>query len=132
MHQLKTHLKNRRTNFMMIHNKQGTQYLKITSCSYWETLMQGTGCSELEKQQWAVVRESQRVEKMNENRAVLLSFCTLNCLSIMNTCFEKGDVYKYIWQHPGSNLWHCIDYILMRQYQRKFCHDVSVVRKANC
>ena len=63
---------------------------------------------------------------MNESGAVLLSFCALHCLSIMNTYFEKHDVYKYTWQHLGSMPWHCIDYILMRQCQRKFCHVVSV------
>ena len=46
--------------------------------------------------------------------------------------FEKRDVYKYTWQHPGSKLWHRIDYILMRQCQREFCHDVSVLCRADC
>ena len=49
----------------------------------------------------------------------------------MNTSFEKRDVYKYTWQHPGSKLWHCIDYILMRLYEREFCHDESVLRKTD-
>ena len=69
---------------------------------------------------------------MNESGAVLISFCTLNCLSIMKTYFEKCDVHKYTWQDPGSKLWHCIEFILMRQCQRKFCHDVSVLCKAVC
>ena len=41
-------------------------------------------------------------------------------------------MYKYTWQHPGSKKWHCIDYILMRITQRKFCHNVSVIRRADC
>ena len=53
----------------------------------------GSGCSELEKHQWVGVSE---VGEMNdESRKVLLSFCALDCLSIMNTCFEKHDVFKY-------------------------------------
>ena len=52
----------------------------------------GSGCLELEKHQWVGVSE---VGEMNESRAVLLSFCALDCLCIMNTCFEKCDVFKY-------------------------------------
>ena len=37
---------------------------------------------------------------MNENGAMLLSFCALNCLSIMNTFFEKRDVHSI----PGNIL----------------------------
>ena len=40
---------------------------------------------------------------MNESGLILLSFCVLIiCLSIMNTYFEKCDVYKYTWKHHGS------------------------------
>ena len=53
----------------------------------------GSGSSELEKHQWVGV--SKVTWEMNESRAVLLSFCALDCLSIMNTCFEKHDVFKY-------------------------------------
>ena len=62
----------------------------------------------------------------------MVLYCALNCLSIMNTYFEKRDVHKYTWQHPGSKLWHCIDRIVMRQPQRRFRHDVSVLRRADC
>ena len=54
-----------------------------------------------------------------------------DALSNMNTSFEKRDVYKYTWQHPGSKLWHCIDYILMRLHEREFCHDESVLHKTD-
>ena len=36
------------------------------------------------------------------------------------------------WQLPGGKLWHCVDHIVMRQRQRRFCHDVSVLRRADC
>jgi len=29
-------------------------------------------------------------------------------------------------------MWHCIDYVLMRQSQRSFCRDVSVIHRADC
>ena len=35
------------------------------------------------------------------------------------------------WQYIAK-LWYCIDYILMRQCQRKFCHDAPVLCKADC
>ena len=59
-----------------------------------------------------------------------LAFCAVNGLTVMNTWYEKKDIYKYTWQHPGSKMWHCIDYILMRQSQRTFYQDVSVIRWA--
>ena len=41
-------------------------------------------------------------------------------LTVMNTWYEKKDIYKYTWQRPGRKMWHCIDYVLMRQSQRTF------------
>ena len=92
----------------------------------------GSGSPNRGDHQWTSVRGIHGVEKMNENGAMLLSFCALNCLSIMNTYFEKRDVHKYTWQHPSSKVQHCIDYIVMRQRQRRFCHDVSALRRADC
>ena len=70
--------------------------------------------------------------KMNESGEALLSFCALNELVIMNTTFEKKDIHKYTWQHPGSKKWHCIDYVIMRQAQRKLCCGVTVLQSAEC
>ena len=61
-----------------------------------------------------------------------MSFCGLNELTIENTCFEKKAIHKHTWQHPGSKQWHCIDYVIMRQKQRRLCRDVSVVRSVEC
>ena len=41
---------------------------------------------------WTGVRGNYGVGKMNKNGVILLPFCALNCLSIMNTCFEKHNV----------------------------------------
>ena len=81
---------------------------------------------------WDGVKGCHGVGKMNESGEALLSFCALNELVIMNTTFEKKDIHKYTWQHPGSKKWHCIDYVIMRQAQRKFCCDVTVLRSAEC
>ena len=35
-------------------------------------------------------------------------------------------------KHPGCKQWHCIDYIIMRQKQRGWCSDVTVLRSADC
>ena len=72
------------------------------------------------------------VGKMNENGEALLTYCALNELAIMNTTFEKKNIHKYTWQHPGSKQWHCIDYIIMRQAQRRLCYDAAVLRTAEC
>ena len=53
----------------------------------------------------------------------LLSFCSTNNLSIMNSFFEKKDIHKQTWQHPGTEAWHCIDFVIMRRNQRKCCVD---------
>ena len=50
----------------------------------------------------------------------------------MNTFFEKKSIHKHTWQHPGSKKWHCIDYVIMKQGQRRWCSDVSVVHSAEC
>jgi len=50
----------------------------------------------------------------------------------MNTCFKKKNIHKYTWQHPGNKQWHCIDYVIMRQKQRKLCQDAGVIRAADC
>ena len=58
---------------------------------------------------WNGVKGVHGVGRMNEAGADLLSFCALNGLTIMNTCFEKKDIHKFTWQHPGSKQWQCID-----------------------
>ena len=64
------------------------------------------------------------IGKINEAGEELLSFCALNGLTIMNTHFQKKTVHKYMWQHPGSKKWHCIDYVIM---QKRLCSDIGVV-----
>ena len=69
---------------------------------------------------WSAVRGPHGLGKMIEAGAGLLSFCALN------THFEKKQIHKQTWQHPGSKKWHCIEYVIMRQSQRSLCGDVSV------
>ena len=80
----------------------------------------GAGSSEMETSQWDGVKGQHGVGKTNEAGTSLITFCALNGLTVMNAWFEKKDMYKYIWQHPGSKKWHCIDYILMRTLKESF------------
>ena len=63
----------------------------------------GAGSSEMERSQWDGVRGQHGVGKTNEAGTSLLTFCALNGLTVINTWFEKKDMYnKYTWQHPGN------------------------------
>jgi len=60
--------------------------------------------------EWSGVKGIHGVGNVNEARRVLLTFCAVNDLALMNSWYEKKDIYKYTWQHPGSRIWHCIDF----------------------
>ena len=90
------------------------------------------GSGQMGGDEWDGVRERHGVGLMNTSGEALLAWCLLNGLVVMNTVFEKKEIHKYTWQHPGSKRWHCIDYIIMRQCQRHMCSDVSVLRSADC
>ena len=83
-------------------------------------------------EQWSRVIGGHGLGRANEAGFDLLSFCEINNLAIMNTFFHKKDIHKQSWQHPGTKLWHCIDFVVMRQCQRERCFDVQVMRGATC
>ena len=89
-------------------------------------------CKRQEEDMWNGVRGCHGVGQINKSGEALLSWCALNNLAVIYTMFEKKDIHKYTWQHPTSKQWHCIDYIIMRQKQRSWCCDVSVLRSADC
>ena len=70
--------------------------------------------------------------ELNEAGKELLSFLSINEATICNTWYQKKGIHKATWQHPGSKKWHCIDYAIMKQSQRRKCLDVSVMRGAQC
>ena len=80
----------------------------------------GSNHPDFGKGEWSGVRGNHRVGNVTGAGRALLTFCAVNGLTVMNTWYEKKEIYKYTWQHPGSKMWHCIDYILMRQSQRTF------------
>ena len=77
---------------------------------------------------WFGVRGEFEVGKMNDIGEHLLSFCAINELCIMNTLFAKKRIYQCTWQHPGTKLWYCIDYVLMCHSQYQYCSDVQEFR----
>ena len=92
----------------------------------------GRGKRQTSGSNWNGVQGCYGVGRMTESGEAFLSFCALNELVIMNTTFAKEDIHKYTWLRPGRKKWHCIDYIIMRQAQKKFCCDVTVLRSAEC
>ena len=68
--------------------------------------------------------------RKDEMGAELLFFCVLNELAITNTHFEKKQIHKQTWQHPGNKKMHCIDYMIMRQSQQRVCDDMAIVSSA--
>ena len=81
---------------------------------------------------WFGARGRLGVGRLNENGEHLPTFCALHELCIMNTMFAKIRIYQFAWQHPGTKIWYCIDYVLMRHSQQHYCSDVKVFHSAEC
>ena len=62
----------------------------------------------------------------------LLTFLSTTESTVCNTWFIKKNIHKQTWQHPKSKRWHCIDYAIMHQKDRRRCLDVTVKRGAEC
>ena len=62
----------------------------------------------------------------------LLKFFSINEATVCNTWFRKKDIYKQTWQHPKSKHWHCIDFAIMRQQDRRQILDAAVKTGAEC
>lgn len=82
--------------------------------------------------EWWNVRGPHGFGETNEAGKELLAFLSMNEATVCNTWYEKKKIYKATWQHPRTKQWHCIDYAIVKQGQRKWCKDVAVVRGAEC
>jgi len=69
---------------------------------------------------------------VNDAGKELLSFLSCHQATICNTYFKKKDAHKQTWQHPRSKKWHCIDFVVVDQQNRRYCTDVTVQRRAFC
>ena len=83
-------------------------------------------------EQWDGVRGPHGYGTINDAGKELLPFLSLHQATICNTWFTKKDIHKVTWQHPKSKKWGCIDYVIMRQKDKRICLDVTVKRGAEC
>ena len=81
---------------------------------------------------WESVLGPHGVGKVNNNGLLLLSMCAEHGLSITNTLFRMADKFKTTWMHPRSKHWHMIDYVIVRQRDKKDVHLTRAMRGANC
>jgi len=58
----------------------------------------------------------------------LLNTCAEFDLLITNTIFQQRDQLKTNWMHPRSRHWHLLDYVLVRQVDRKVVLFTRVMR----
>ena len=45
----------------------------------------------------------------------LLTFLSLNEVTVCNSLLSKQDIHKQTWQHPKLKRWHCIDFAIVCQ-----------------
>ena len=83
-------------------------------------------------EEWEHTRGPNGFAEVNEAGKELLTFLSLNEATVCNTWFSKRDIYKQTWQHPKSKRWHCIDFAIVRQRDRRRCLDAAVKRGAEC
>lgn len=81
---------------------------------------------------WSKVIGQHGVGKMNRNGLRLLSLCAEHQLVITNTIFQMKNWLKTTWQHPRSKHWHLLDYVIVRQKDRRDVLTTRVMRGAEC
>jgi len=81
---------------------------------------------------WGDVIGKHGVGSVNSNGLRLLNTCAEFDLLITNTIFRQRDQLKTTWMHPRSKHWHLLDYVLVRQTNRKDVLLTRVMRGAEC
>ena len=74
---------------------------------------------------WQGVLGHHGVGNENANGTRLLTFCSQHELLVTNTVFQQANKNKTTWMHPRSQHWHLIDFVLVRQRDRR---DVRLTR----
>ena len=81
---------------------------------------------------WQRVRGPFGLGEENDAGRDLLNFLLLNESTICNSWFMNSAIHKRTWQHPKSKMWHCIDYAIMKQSDRRSCMGAEVKCGAEC
>lgn len=79
---------------------------------------------------WKHVIGKYNMPERNEQGERLLEFCAINGLSITNTFFQHKSIHQGTWMHPRSKKWHCIDFNITKQRDRKLFMNTRVMRSA--
>ena len=66
---------------------------------------------------WHGVIGKHGLDERNMAGEEFLQFCAVNQLTVMNTWFQKKDIYFGTWMHPATKKHHMIDLIAMRAAQ---------------
>ena len=81
---------------------------------------------------WPNVLGKYGIGSANENGDRLLNFCASNGFIVMNTLFRLEEKDMATWTHPRSGHMHLIDYVIVRQQDRRDIRITRVMRGAEC
>ena len=82
-------------------------------------------------QLWEDIIGKEGIGNCNANGFLLLGLCAEHNLSITNTMYRLPNRYKTTWQHPRSKHWHMLDYVIVRQSDRKYVRVTKAVLGAD-
>ena len=82
--------------------------------------------------QWSKVRGPHGCVVTNDAVKELLGFLSTQQATVCNKWFRKKEIHRVTWQHLKSMQWSCIDYVIMRECDRRMYSDITVRRGAKC
>ena len=82
--------------------------------------------------QWSKVRGLHGCGVINDAGKELLGFLSTQQATVCNTWDWKKEIHRVTGKQPKSKQWSCIDYVIMRECDRRICSDVTGKRGAEC